>query len=238
MTYDTLIKTGRVVYTVRELMKQVVSANTLTEAHDKAYWIQKALMTDYNQEIHGKLDEILKEFHNEPFFSIVQTNSVNGVEPPPFLTNEIFVTELKSSPLENQFIYIDMDRLWCWIYNNLVRQLKAKYEWLALFLFAKGHGLILKEIDAKKFCTQMNSWFKDYTTDSASYPQVNCYQAGFFRSADFNYRKWVEDNYCIPSGNKLRKDQKKEGFERIHDLCISLENNYDFNSIQVKDSNR
>lgn len=239
MTFDSLYKVGPVSYTIRELMKQVVSANTLTEAHDKAYWIQKALLDDYNQEISDKLNEVLNTYHEEPNFSIVQTRYGDGVEAPPFLTNDIFVTELESSPWEKPYIYIDMDKLWCWIYHNFVRKLKAKYEWLSLFLFAKGHGLIPNEINAKKFCTQMKRWYgTEYTTDDPSYYQVNCYQAGYFSNRNFNYSTWVRNKYPLPNSSDFRKGQKKEGFERILELCVTLEANFSINLIQVIERNR
>ena len=133
-----------------------------------------------------------------------------------------------------------MENLWFWIYSNLVRNLKARYEWGALFLFAKWKGLIPESINVKKFCEQMNIWFgKEYTNYLCSYSQVTCYLAGFFQRKDFNFRTWInEDKFIIPSSYKLRKDQKEDGFKRIHELCCSLEANYSFDLIQVKDRNR
>ena len=238
MTFDTQIKVGPISYTVREMMKQVVSANTRTEAHDKAYWIQKALMKDYDQEINDKLNEVLKEYHDEPAFAIIDPNESDGISPPPFLTNQIFVTELKSPAIYNGYVYIDIDKLWRWIYFCFVRSLKAKYEWLALFLFCEARNLFQNKVDAQRFCRQMNQWFgKSYTTDNASYSQVNCYQAGFFRSEAFKYKQWVNGNFSLPSNYSLRKDQKEDGFKRIHELCATLEANYSIDKIRVKDTN-
>lgn len=240
MTWDTIIKYSPVCFTVREQMKQVASANTLTEAHDRAYWIQRALMEDFNQEISDTLNKILKEYHNEPEFAIIERGSVNGITPPPFLSNTIFVTELKVPLLEESFVYIDINSLWFWIYRNFVPKLSARYEWLALFLFARWKGLIPKEITTDKFCRQMCTWFgSEYTKIQCSYTQVTCYQAGFFRSDDYDYRKWTNEKInIIPSSYKLRKGQNEEGFKRIQELCISLESNYSLDSIQVMDRNR
>ncbi len=238
MTFNTICKVGPVSFTVRELMKQVVSANSLTEAHDKAYWIQKALMEDPNQEIQTELNNILNEYHEEPCFSIVRDDDYNNLEPPIFLTNDIFVIEIESSSIDNDYLYIDTKRLWNWIYHYFVLEHKTKYDWLALFLFGVAKGIIIKEVNARQFCDQMNSWYGDYTENVASYSQVNCYQAGFFRSNEYKYNVWCGNKFPIPMGYKLRKNQKVEGFKRIHDICKSLEKNFDYTLIQVVDTNR
>ena len=238
MTADTPIIVGNVRFVVRDILKNIKTAGSREAARSWAYYIERAFITDYNQEIADAVDELLREY-NEPEFSLVHEFDLAGVEPPILLSNTIFNEELKASPIEEAYIYIDIEKLWIWIYLNLVSKLKNKYEWLALLLFANAHGLLQSDINTKKFCDEMVRWFGvAYTKIKASYSQVTCYQRGFFQSNSFKYRQWVEGKGALPYNYRRRKDQKVEGFARIHEVCRFLENNYEIDYIIVKDSNR
>lgn len=238
MTADTPIKVGNVRFVVRDILKNIKTAGSREAARSWAYYIERALITDYNQEIADAVDELLREY-NEPEFSLVREPDFADVEPPILLSNTIFNDELKVSPIEESYIYIDIEKLWKWIYLNLVRNLRNKYEWLALLLFANSHGLLKSDINTKRFCEEMVRWFgRTYTDQEASYTQVTCYQRGFFHSNDFKYRQWVKGKGVLPYNYQRRKDQKVEGFARIHEVCRFLEDNYEIDYIIVKDSNR
>lgn len=134
---------------------------------------------------------------------------------------------------------IDLEKFWYWIYENLVCHLSSKYEWLALLLFATAHRL-LKEQATNKFCGQMLGWFgEEYTRQTCSYDQVATYQTGFFRNDKFDYVQWVSGDGKLPSNwTPNNKNQKKEGFIRIHLHCKRMENIFKFGDIIVKGPNR
>ena len=215
-----------------------MTAGSREAARSWAYYIERAFITDYNQKIADAVDKLLREY-DEPEFSLVHEFDLDGVEPPILLNNTIFNVELKASPIEEAYIHIDIEKLWIWIYLNLVCKLKNKYEWLALLLFADEHGLLRNDINTKSFCDEMNRWFGGaYTKLNASYTQVTCYQSGYFKSDDFKYRQWVKGEGVLPCNYRRHKDQKEEGFARIHEVCRFLEYNYEIDNIIVKDSNR
>lgn len=130
---------------------------------------------------------------------------------------------------------INMEKFWYWIYNNFVCYLAAKYEWLALLLFFQGHDLLKIGTTTKGFCEQMSTWFeKEYTNQTCSYNQVTAYQTGFFRSDKFNYRKWVACDGKLPlNWTPNSKDQKEEGYERIHRHCKRMEKQFKYSEIIV-----
>lgn len=179
------------------------------------------------------LQQLNSRLGHKPFSKLPTTDIPKGITPPVNLTNNIFREENDNGDK------IDMKRFWYWIYDNLVSHLTAKYEWLALLIFANGHGL-LKEDKTTTFCNQMTDWFgKEYTKQTCSYDQVTSYQTGFFRNTSFKYRQWVlGDGELPPNWKPSDKDQKKEGYKYIHQHCKRMEENFYFGKIIVIDKNR
>lgn len=169
---------------------------------------------------------------HKPYSKSPTAGKTGDIIPPLALPNIIFREENDDGKK------IDMQRLWCWIYDILVQSLTAKYEWLSLLLFAKAHGL-LKEDDTTKFCQQMLNWFnKTYTKQTCSYDQVSAYQQGFFRSPSFVYKQWVKSEAAVPvNWTPANEDQKKgrTNFKYIHEHCKNMEGDFNFGKIIAKD---
>ena len=245
MNLSTIVYLGKVEQGNARTVGQLLQ--TMEDTDNPAWWatyiyeaIHKDLQSggieqpDMTQEICDRIEAIMKRQPNrKDVFVGSPENRQLGVRCPQYLSNTIFRED------NDKGDQIDLDKFWYWIYENLVCYLSAKYEWLALFLFAKGHGL-LKEDVSTEFCKQMSNWFgKNYTSQICSYDQVTTYQTGFFRNPSFNYRQWVTSDGKLPSNwSPNNKDQKKEGYECIHRHCKRMEENFKFGDIIVIAKNR
>lgn len=172
------------------------------------------------------LQQLNSMLGHKPFSKLPTADIPKGITPPAILTNKIFQED------NDRGDKIDMGRLWNWIYDNLVVHLEAKYEWLALLIFAEGHGL-LKEDATKAFCRQMEDWYgREYTKQTCSYDQVTTYQTGYFRNPSFKYREWITgDGSLPPKWTPNNKNQKEEGYKRIHQLCKAMEADFLFGKV-------
>lgn len=225
---------GRLLHIMEDTDNPAWWATYIYEAIRKEQQNGNIEQPDMTQEIYDRIVAIMKTQPNRKDVFVGSTdNRQSDVTCPQGLSNTIFREDNDNGDK------IDLERFWYWIYENLVCNLSAKYEWLALLLFAKGHGL-LKEDVTIDFCKQMSKWFgKDYTRQICSYDQVTTYQTGFFRNPSFNYKQWVAGDGKLPiNWTPNNKDQKKDGYESIHCHCKRMEENFKFGDIIVIATNR
>lgn len=225
---------GRLLQTMEDADNPAWWATYIYEAINKEQQSGVIEQPDMIQEICDRIEAIMKKQPNRKDVFVGSTdNRQPDVTCPSNLSNSIFREDNDYGGI------IDLKKLWYWIYDNLVCHLSAKYEWLALLLFAKAHGL-LKEDKTTEFCKQMSKWFDNkYTKQICSYNQVTTYQTGFFRINSFNYKQWVTGDGKLPSHwTPNNKDQKKEGYECIHRHCKWMEENFKFGDVFVIATNK
>lgn len=147
--------------------------------------------------------------------------NINPDMPQP-LVNTIFAERIKVKEDEREVEYeIDYEKLWNWINDNFVYNLKNQYEWTALWLFAKENKLLKEaEISNKNFADAITAWFpKAKKKCVADY--LGTYRNGYISSNKFKYRSWLNSDNPSPAQSDLINDQTKKGFERIQKLCKS-----------------
>ena len=134
------------------------------------------------------------------------------------LVNTIFAERIKVKEGERDVYYdIDYEKVWNWINDNFVYNLKNQHEWTALWLFAREHKLLKEpEIMNTKFADAISTWFpkakKKCTADA-----LGTYRNGYFSTPNFNYRAWVASENSRPAFKT--KDQSYKGFDRIYKIC-------------------
>lgn len=138
------------------------------------------------------------------------------------LVNTIFAERIKVKEDEREVEYeIDYEKLWNWINDNFVYNLKNQYEWTALWLFSKENKLLKEaEISNINFADAITAWFpKAKKKCVADY--LGTYRNGYISSNKFKYRSWLKSDNPSPAQRDLINDQTKTGFERIQKLCNS-----------------
>ena len=222
-------------YTIGEMLKNMKHPPSENNASLWAGRIMLAMKKpgDFSQVI---FDEITCTLGNICAETIVpeSTNSqlIGGaVEPPAYLDRGLF------KPIKDNYP-IDVQRLWKWLYEVFVRNIQFQYEWLAPLLFFDSQQLIEKNED-KAWAQQMSKWYpEEYTKYVCSEASLHSYHNGFFRSTDFIYKKWINLHAPVPPSYKFKKDQREDGFKRIHTRCLYLEGDFELGKIAVKDRNR
>jgi hypothetical protein len=147
--------------------------------------------------------------------------NINPDMPQP-LVNTIFAERIKVKQDEHEVEYeIDYEKLWNWINDNFVYNLKSQYEWTALWLFSKENKLLKEaEISNINFADAITAWFpKAKKKCVADY--LGTYRNGYISSNKFKYRSWLNSDNPSPAQSDLINDQTKKGFERIQKLCKS-----------------
>lgn len=143
--------------------------------------------------------------------------------------NIIFVTKVNNKDL-------NLNRLWDWTLNNLVDNIRYKYEWLAGLLFFSSQQLLRKELNGGMTPTtdygkQMKKWFGQVCEINCSEDQINDYRNGFFLKPTFSYTSFVCDLTHFPKKENMCGDQTSKGFANIKALCQKLEKNFDIELI-------
>ncbi len=125
---------------------------------------------------------------------------------------------------------IDMNLLREWLNENFVMHIQHQYDWLAPLLFFDYHQLLIID-DSKSWAKQMNKWFPS-SKIKCTQEQLNCYRRGFFRSADYQFNKWIKDKHSIPFNYPKEEKQRKEGFDFIQKICSNwLESEFSLSNI-------
>lgn len=108
---------------------------------------------------------------------------------------------------------LDMQKLWRWITDYFIKQLKYKYDWFALWKILIEKGFIRgSKQESADFEKKMRRWFPDVKKPCKA-DAINCYRYPYLGETDS--ANWTEEAF----EKKRRGKQRMNGFTRLKERC-------------------
>ena len=216
-TLQSKISIGTQTYTIIECLKNIKGAFSKDEALRWAFCIKTAFLTfGYNPEIDSDLNDILSFKEVPPIAAVSEERSDGDLGMPSVLINLIFKTT---------FNQVQLKKLWCWIKEQFIDNIRYPYHYLSLLLFLENHHSNLLEksyLSNSDMQTQMEAWFPEAKI-KCSADAIGTYRNGYFNSEKYTYSSWLYSYGKLPIDYEYKKDQFSAGFEALNKLCHNLE---------------